>query len=107
MLAFQAKSQATDTISLTLKERFDGLLRDTSAVLASARVASRLEGPSGPALSTQEAGLASDANSEAPVGNPHLTIANVEALQGVFDTNTGVNIENEEMCRFLRAATAG
>lgn len=92
---------------LTLRERFDGLLRDTSAVLASARVASGHERPLGPALSTEEAGLAPDANGEAVVGDPHLTIANVEALQGVFNTNTGVNIENEEMCRFLLAATAG
>lgn len=107
MSAVRAKSPETETTPFTLQERFDVLLRDTSAVMASGQVASSFAEPSGPALPTRDGGLASEANNEAQVRNPHLTIANVEALHGVFDTNTGVDVENEEVCRFLRAATVG
>lgn len=37
---------------------------------------------------------------------PDLTLANIEAVEGVFDTAIGVNVENEQVCRFVRATTA-
>lgn len=101
-VAFKMKAPAVETPPPSLQHRFDGLLGDAADALqsdtipcplAAALVAGRV------AMETSEGGAAIDSH-------PDLTLANIETVEGVFDTTIGVNVENEQVCRFVLATTA-
>ncbi|CAM9321075.1 unnamed protein product [Ectocarpus sp. 13 AM-2016] len=101
---------------LALKDRFNLLLQDAAQALRSGLVAPPLTGPEAE-KGTVESELAPTkskelaAAAEAPGSSSDqqeviaLTVDNVEAVAGVFNTDIGVDVENEQLCRFLRAAT--
>ncbi|CAB1113909.1 unnamed protein product [Ectocarpus sp. CCAP 1310/34] len=101
---------------LALKDRFNLLLQDAAQALRSGLVAPPLTGPEAE-KGTVESGLAPTkskepaAAAEAPGSSSDqeavmaLTVDNVGAVEGVFNTDIGVDVENEQLCRFLRAAT--
>lgn len=110
LIAFKNKEQAGDVTASTepnvpppaLKERFEQLLQDAASAVRSGRVAVQVSLPGrsgGPAA-------ASNPDSEAlePVEVP-LTVENVGVVEGIFDTSVGANVENEQLCRFLRGTT--
>lgn len=88
LTAFQAKTSAAGSIPPSLQERFDGLVRDAAHTIRSGAVIASAQ-----------------AATERVASNLHLTVANVEALAGVFDTEVGVQVENEALCCFMRLAT--
>ncbi|CAM9135050.1 unnamed protein product [Scytosiphon promiscuus] len=97
----------------TLEQRFRVLLQDVARVLRAGAV------PLLRAVGTAEAeaeasallpGRAEEVDLVAGAAVPRdgrtmdLNVENVAALEGVFDTWIGVDVENEQLCRFLRAA---
>ncbi|CAM9264371.1 unnamed protein product [Ectocarpus sp. 12 AP-2014] len=101
---------------LALKDRFNLLLQDAAQALRSGLVAPPLTGPEAE-KGTVESELAPTkskepaAAAEAPGSSSDqeevmaLTVDNVGAVEGVFNTDIGVDVENEQLRRFLRAAT--
>lgn len=100
--SFKAKAPTEESPPPSLQHRFDGLLEDAANAfqsdaipcpLAAALVASR--------------GVTETSGGVAGIDiYPDLTLANIEAVEGVFDTAIGVNVENDQVCRFVRATTA-
>ncbi|CAM9842526.1 unnamed protein product, partial [Ectocarpus sp. 12 AP-2014] len=96
--------------------RFNLLLQDAAQALRSGLVAPPLTGPEAE-KGTVESELAPTkskelaAAAEAPGSSSDeeevmtLTVDNVGAVEGVFNTDIGVDVENEQLCRFLGAAT--
>ncbi|CAM9209213.1 unnamed protein product [Ectocarpus sp. 4 AP-2014] len=100
----------------SLKDRFNLLLQDAAQALRSGLVAPPLMGPEAekgtveselaptkskePAAATEAPGSSSDQEEVMA-----LTVDNVEAVEGVFNTDIGVDVENEQLCCFLRGAT--
>lgn len=124
MSAIEKKTSADATAAaaesgsppLALKDRFDLLLQDAAQALRSGLVAPPLTAPEAeketleselaPAKSKEPAAAAaapaSSLDQEEVVA---LTVENVGAVEGVFNTDIGVDVQNEQLCRFLRAAT--
>lgn len=82
-----------------VKERFERLLHDTARTLRSGRIAPPSERL--PGGSNEPGGLSLENINPAEV---ELIAANVEAVEGIFSTGVGVDIENEQVCCFLRRA---
>lgn len=87
----------------TVRERFEQLLLDAARMFRSGRV-------------TTLSGSHPDGGDSEPRGGPdpecpnpaevELVAENVEAVEGVFSTGVGVNVKNEQICRYLRRAMA-
>ncbi|CBJ30185.1 hypothetical protein Esi_0179_0018 [Ectocarpus siliculosus] len=94
---------------LALKDRFNLLLHDAAQALRSGLVAPPLTGPEveKETVESKEPPAAAAAPGSSPDKNEvmTLTVENVEAVEGVFNTDIGVDVENEQLCRFLRSAT--
>lgn len=101
---------------LALKDRFNLLLQDAAQALRSGLVAPPLTGPEAengtveselaPTKSKEPAAAAAAPGSSSDQEEVMaLTVENVGAVEGVFSTDIGVDVENEQLCRFLRAAT--
>lgn len=93
--AFNTKAPAQESIPPSVHERFIALLKDASDILRSGLGVSL---PGLAALPPRGAGTTD--NCIEP------TVANVEGIEGIFDTEVGVHTVNEELCHFVRDATA-
>lgn len=110
LIAFRHKEQAGDVAASTepavappvLDERFQRLLQDAASAVRSGRVAVQASLP-----------RRSDGPAASPISGPDepehvdvpLTVENVGAVEEIFDTSIGASVENEQLCRVLRAAT--
>lgn len=102
--AIANKASAEDSIPSSIQERFHSLMGDTANMLRRGLSASSLgqyiQGSDAIADSTvTEMG-------ETASNNILPTIANVEDLEQMLDTERGVSSENQELCRFVRVATS-
>lgn len=110
LIAFQRKERAGDTTASAepttpppaLEERFKRLVRDAASAVLAGRVAAQASVPGG--SDGPAAASAPDPEDLEPAEVP-LTVENVGAIEGIFDTSGGAEVENEQLCRFLRAAT--
>lgn len=113
LIAFRDKERTGDSTTSAelivpppaLQERFKRLVQDAGSAVRSGRVALQVplpggrDGPAAAAASSPDLGKEPE-----PVEVP-LTTENVAAVEGIFDTSVGANVENEQLCRFLLAAT--
>ena len=116
LIAFRDKERTGDSTTsaeLTvpppaLQERFKRLVQDAGSAVRSGRVALQVPLPGRrdePAAAAAAASSPDLGKEPEPVEVP-LTTDNVAAVEGIFDTSVGANVENEQLCRFLLAATA-
>lgn len=101
-VAFKTKAPTVESPPPSLQHRFDGLLEDAAGALQPDSIPC----PLAMALVAGRGVMETSGGSEGIDTYPDLTLANIEAVEGVFDTAIGVNVENEQVCRFVRATTA-
>lgn len=113
LIAFNEKSSAGDNADAVepvipppgLKDRFELLLRDASRHLSSGLLAPPVTAAT--PVEPTEAATPAAASSGSEQPDPFdmaLTVENVGAVEGVFDTGVGTDVENEKLCLFLRGA---
>ncbi|CAM9247652.1 unnamed protein product, partial [Ectocarpus fasciculatus] len=121
--AIEKKTSADATASASdsggppwaLKDRYDLLLHDAAQALRSGLVAPPRTPPEAdketaeselePTKSKEPAAMVAPGSSSGQEEVMALTMENVGAVEGVFNTDIGVDVENDQLCRFLRAAT--
>lgn len=101
-VAFKTKAPTVESPPPSLQHRFDGLLGDAAGALQSDLIPC----PLAAALVAGRGVIETSGGGAGIDTNPDLTLANIEAIEGVFDTVIGVNVENDQVCRFVRTKTA-
>lgn len=102
LTALKTKAPNVEVLPASLQRRFDGLLQDAVHALQSDVISC----PLAVALAAgRDVGETSGDGAKVD-SHPDLTVANIKTVEGMFDTGIGVNAENEQICRFVRAATA-
>lgn len=101
--ALANKASPEDSIPSSIQERFHSLLEDAANVLRRGLPASSL----GQHLERSDAVADPTATEKGETASDDIlpTVANVEVLEQMFDTERGVSSENQELCRFVRVAT--
>lgn len=95
----KGKAADIDPLPLPLQERFNVLLEETRSVLASGvRLCASAGVTSVGGDDTDSVGIIVGS------GHPALTVTFLADLEGTFDTETGVDVVNEDLCRFVRAS---
>lgn len=93
------KAADIDPLSLPLQDRFNLLLEEASSVLASG---------THPFPNAGVTGVESDGGVCVGIGGrshrPALTVNLLADLERMFDTETGVDVANEDLCHFVRAS---
>ena len=97
-----AASAETTIPPPALEERFKRLLQDAGSAVRCGCVAVQTLSPE--KGDRPAAGAADPASEELESADVPLTADNVEAVEGMFDSSVGTNVENEQIRRFLRAA---
>lgn len=101
--AFRAKSGEADPLPASLHDRIVNLLDEARKIFASAffpfigvDTVNR-----NPATSPSDRGIG------AGIQYPEMTVKTLQDVEGIFDTEAGVDVENGELCRFVRSAIGG
>lgn len=102
ILAFKEKAPDTDVIPAPLEHRFGNLLKAVDDTLVCGRVRSFIPGAGAPDRgNTDRTNSMKDGNAE---GRLEPTVANIDAIEGFFDTRSGVSVQNAGLLQFVRSA---
>lgn len=99
LTAFKAKCGEADPIPESLRDRITALLVEARNIFAQFSIPSI-----GMGTAKSDATFLSHDSGEAETYSAKMTVKTLDDLEGVFDTEAGVDVENEELCSLVRAA---
>ncbi|CAM9195336.1 unnamed protein product [Sphacelaria rigidula] len=101
--AFRAKSEGADPLPVSLHDRIVNLLDEARKVFASAF----FPFIGADTVNRDRANSSHDRGNGAGIQYPEMTVKTLQDVEGIFDTEAGVDVENQELCRFVRSAIGG